>query len=230
MSSISSAASAALSSDSSEQDSKPSLSVNQTMLVLRISPDDGRTYRCSGMCAHLPSSPASVMCSVVDSLASPSAPHLEAAKPRSDLWPEFIRVVRDARPSWVVAENVPGIADEGIERVCGDLEAAGYSVWAFDTDTALPARQRGRHRIIWLAHSDDAVHPRLSIDAEVASLCEISGSRWQNDPAPVGMDDELSRRMDRFGQLGNALTPYFAEIIGRTIMSTQHPTSSERQP
>jgi DNA (cytosine-5)-methyltransferase 1 len=151
----------------------------------------------------------------------PCQPFSTASRGRKtaiDLWPEFIRIAREARPAWVVAENVPGIADEGIERVCRDLEGAGYSVWPFDTDTALPQRQRGRHRIIWLAYADDALHPRLAIDAEVAGVCEVSGSRWQNDPAPVGVDDELPGRMDRFRQLGNAFTPYFAEIIGRAIV------------
>lgn len=151
----------------------------------------------------------------------PCQPFSTASRGRKvavDLWPEFLRIVRDARPPWVVAENVPGIADEGIERVCGDLEAEGYSVWPFDVDTALPQRQRGRHRIIWLAHANDALHDRLALDAEVASVCEVSRPRWQNDPAPVGMDDVVSGRMDRFRQLGNAFTPYFAEIIGRAIV------------
>lgn len=151
----------------------------------------------------------------------PCQPFSTASRGRKtavDLWPEFARIVRSGRPRWVVAENVPGIGDEGIERVCSDLESAGYTVWPFDTDTALPTRQRGRHRILWLAYAYDPVHPRLAVDAQVARLCEVSGSRWQNDPAPVGMDDELSGRMDRFGQLGNAFTPYCAEIIGRMIL------------
>lgn len=152
----------------------------------------------------------------------PCQPFSTASRGRKraiDLWPEFARIVNSARPRWVVAENVPGIADAGIERVSGDLERAGYSVWPFDVDTALPQRQRGRHRIIWLAHSNDAVHPRFAIDAEVARLCEVSGRRWSNDSAPLGMDDVVSGRMDRFKQLGNALTPYIAELIGHLIVN-----------
>src|SRR5687768_15049612 len=70
-----------------------------------------------------------------------------------DLWPEGMRVVREGRPDWVVAENVPGIGHEGVDRVCSDLEDAGYTVWPFDLDTALPQRQRGRNRFVWLAHA-----------------------------------------------------------------------------
>ena len=48
------------------------------------------------------------------------------------LWPAMFRVVRDAHPTWVVAENVPGLLawDEGkiFEQVCLDLEGEGYEV------------------------------------------------------------------------------------------------------
>jgi DNA (cytosine-5)-methyltransferase 1 len=151
----------------------------------------------------------------------PCQPYSTASRGRKtavDRWPEYQRIIREGHPDWVAAENVPGIADDGIERVSRDLEKEGYSVWAFDADTALPQRQRGRHRIIWLAHANDAIHPRQPIDAEMARLRDLSGSRWKNDPPPVGMDDVVSGRMDRFRQLGNALTPYFAEILGRAIV------------
>lgn len=141
---------------------------------------------------------------------------------RADLWPEFIRIVRGARPSWVCAENVPGIGDDGIERVCGDLEEAGYHVWAFNLDTALPTRQRGRHRVIWLAHSNMEGQPRFSEHAEVAGLSALSRVCEADRPAPLGMDDELPGRMDRLRQLGNAITPVIAEAIGLTILGASN--------
>jgi DNA (cytosine-5)-methyltransferase 1 len=54
---------------------------------------------------------------------------------RSDdryLWPEMFRIICEARPRWVLAENVPNLlAIEGglvFDRVCSDLENEGYEV------------------------------------------------------------------------------------------------------
>ena len=48
------------------------------------------------------------------------------------LWPEMLAIIQSAQPTWVIAENVGGLAtwDEGmvLEQVCTDLEATGYEV------------------------------------------------------------------------------------------------------
>ena len=155
----------------------------------------------------------------------PCQPFSTAARGRNnaiDLWPEFIRIVRDAHPRWVLAENVPGILDAGIDRVCSDLEAQGYSVWSFNVDVALPQRQRGRHRIVWLAHADSEGEPRFALDAEVAGIPTLSGRSEADEPAPLGMDDELPGRMDRLHALGNAFPPIAGEFFGRVIMSASY--------
>ena len=150
----------------------------------------------------------------------PCQPFSTAARGRNnacDLWPEFLRIVQDGKPTWVVAENVPGIGDEGTERVCRDLEAEGFEVWPFDVDTALPTRQRGRMRRFWLAYANRDGEPRRSEHAKVAGIRPVSGPSWPNDAAPLGVDDGLPGRMDRLHMLGNAVTVNIAEAIGRVI-------------
>jgi len=48
---------------------------------------------------------------------------------RSGLWSHMARLVRECRPDWVVAENVPGLRGRGADPVMSELEAAGYACW-----------------------------------------------------------------------------------------------------
>jgi DNA (cytosine-5)-methyltransferase 1 len=42
------------------------------------------------------------------------------------LWPEMFRVIKESRPRWIIAENVPGIINLALDQVCDDLEGIGY--------------------------------------------------------------------------------------------------------
>jgi DNA (cytosine-5)-methyltransferase 1 len=44
------------------------------------------------------------------------------------LWPEMLRVIREARPAWIVGENVAGIVNMALDQVHVDLEAESYEV------------------------------------------------------------------------------------------------------
>jgi DNA (cytosine-5)-methyltransferase 1 len=43
------------------------------------------------------------------------------------LWPEMLRIIREARPDWVLAENVAGHVSMGLDEVLSDLENEGYT-------------------------------------------------------------------------------------------------------
>jgi len=85
----------------------------------------------------------------------PCQPHSVAGKRQAsaddrDLWPEFARVIREIRPRWVVAENVPGLLHSESGRffgaVLGDLAdmgyRAGWGVWGACDVGALHRRER----------------------------------------------------------------------------------------
>ena len=45
------------------------------------------------------------------------------------LWPHFARLIREIRPRWVLAENVPGLRTIAADLVLEDLEEQGYTCW-----------------------------------------------------------------------------------------------------
>jgi len=47
------------------------------------------------------------------------------------LWPEYLRLIREIRPAWVIAENVVGHVSMGLDQVLFDLENEGYACWTF---------------------------------------------------------------------------------------------------
>lgn len=77
---------------------------------------------------------------------------------RTGLWYEFARIIRELRPRWVLAENVPGLlsvdSGGGMGTVLRDLAESGYdAVW-----DCIPAAAFGaphlRYRVFIVAHAD----------------------------------------------------------------------------
>ena len=47
------------------------------------------------------------------------------------LWPEFFRIIGECQPDWVLAENVAGHINMGLDQVLADLESEGYTTQPF---------------------------------------------------------------------------------------------------
>jgi DNA (cytosine-5)-methyltransferase 1 len=75
--------------------------------------------------------------------------------PRSGLWRDMLRIVRQVAPQWVVIENVPALRARGLDQVLGALAALGYDAeWHCIPASAIGAPHR-RDRIWIVAHADD---------------------------------------------------------------------------
>lgn len=76
------------------------------------------------------------------------------------LWPQMYRAICEISPRWVVAENVRGILTQqgGVvfERVCSDLENAGYECQAFLIPACSVGAPHRRERVWFVAHRTDA--------------------------------------------------------------------------
>ena len=72
------------------------------------------------------------------------------------IWPQMFRVISEARPAWVLGENVPGIIPMELDNVLSDLEGIGYAARAFVIPAcAVDARHR-RDRVWIVARNSES--------------------------------------------------------------------------
>jgi DNA (cytosine-5)-methyltransferase 1 len=69
------------------------------------------------------------------------------------LWPEMCRVIREARPAWIIGENVAGIVNLALDTVCADLEAEGYEVEPIIIPACAVDAPHRRDRVWIVGHS-----------------------------------------------------------------------------
>ena len=105
------------------------------------------------------------------------------------LWPEMFRIIREARPTYVVAENVRGLLswNEGmvLDTVCADLEGEGYEVFPVVLPAASVNAPHRRDRI-WIVarNTDGGIESRDGKERTIsgqqntdsAGICSTAGS------------------------------------------------------
>lgn len=69
------------------------------------------------------------------------------------LWPEYLRIIQQARPRWVVGENVPGIIHMELDTVLSDLEREDYVCQTLIIPACALNAQHRRDRVWIVAHS-----------------------------------------------------------------------------
>lgn len=81
----------------------------------------------------------------------------KASEDERDLWSEFARIICEAKPRWVVAENVSGLlsseAGRYFGRVLGDLAALGYDAEWFVLPASAVGAPHRRERVFIVANA-----------------------------------------------------------------------------
>jgi len=159
------------------------------------------------------------------------------------LWPEMFRIIREARPTYVVAENVRGLIswNEGmvLDTVCADLEGEGYEVFPVVLPAASVNAPHRRDRV-WivatnangemLEHRNRKGTSGRSTHTPQRTESPYGPRTWETFPtvAPVcGGDDGLPARLDgitfpkwrreSIKAYGNAIVPQVAFQIFQAL-------------
>lgn len=160
------------------------------------------------------------------------------------LWPEMRRIVAQAKPTWVICENVFGHIALGLDEVLSDLEHLGYASQPFVVPSVAGGAPHRRERVYIVAHTaghgrDGGEKSRSARTSDVGRAerqdnsgnderrgglrlkvdrhGEAIGSRGIEPPA-LRVDAKLPRRVDRNRMIGNAIDPVIAYQLFQCIL------------
>jgi len=153
----------------------------------------------------------------------------EGSDDNRHLWPEMFRVIREIQPTWVIAENVPGLLtiENGVvfNQCILDLESAGYETQSFIIPAISVNAPHKRDRLWIIAYSDSRGLERtatLRRDSEYV----IGEDSTSENPLSIRCDSSIAeenaeKRGQREFSSGNA-----AEFSNE---DTSHSNETERQ-
>jgi len=144
------------------------------------------------------------------------------------LWPEMFRIIKEARPRWVLGENVAGIINMALDDVLSQLEGEGYTTGAVVLPACSLNAPHRRDRVWIVAHALRArpqekwLQQRKSKDLRHQASGEPCphgeyGNGWAFEPNVGRVANGIPNRTHRLKALGNAIVPQVAyEILKLT--------------
>lgn len=122
------------------------------------------------------------------------------------LWPEMLRVIQEAKPTWIIGENVAGIVNLALDQVCADLEGQGYEVEPIIVPACAVDAPHRRERVWILANANSYCDSRekRGVDAEKIRLSEENREEWSGGWMPSGTSQmEQGRKSSRIHDKAN---------------------------
>jgi DNA (cytosine-5)-methyltransferase 1 len=142
---------------------------------------------------------------------------------RSGLWSEYVRIIREVRPKFVVVENVGALLVRGIGRVLGDLAESGYDAeWDVLRASRFGAAHR-RERVFIVAYPAGIRLEGRVLSTVPQQLPRVGDKDYRftvTEPIGVGTDHGIPSYVDRVRACGNAVVPYVAQWIGRRLIES----------
>jgi DNA (cytosine-5)-methyltransferase 1 len=144
------------------------------------------------------------------------------------LWPEMHRIIRQARPRWIIAENVRGHVSLGFDSVASQLEDDGFTIWPFIVPACAVGAPHRRDRLwiianaqseSWLYKRREDLQTRLFDRASYEARKGEPG-QWISSPSRLcRVADGIPDRVESARVNGNAVAPQIPELIGRSILA-----------
>jgi DNA (cytosine-5)-methyltransferase 1 len=99
---------------------------------------------------------------------------------RSGLWHEYVRIIRELRPQYVIVENVSALLVRGLDVVLGELAESGYDAeWSMLSAADVGAPHL-RQRIFVVAHASGKRAGRIPRDVRQANGRSVRAVRGQS--------------------------------------------------
>ena len=133
------------------------------------------------------------------------------------VWPEYFRLIKELRPTWVIGENVSGHVKLGLDTVLENLESEGYSARTFSISASSIGANHQRERIwivansgcSWGSGSEFQRKNENEIKKENANQFERSSSSSQSD-----MVYSDSERLEKWESIGETFSQEYQTLIG----------------
>lgn len=156
---------------------------------------------------------------------------------RSGLWYEYLRIINEVKPSYVVIENSPNLRSYGLQDVLKGLWESGYDAEWYCLEAGQFGAPHVRERLFIVAYPIGTRGERLVTDGDLESIRQrrVCSSKdlqgvfkepfyrniWLGDSWPEPLlrreNDGLYRRVDRLKQIGNSVYPPIVQFIGECI-------------
>lgn len=148
---------------------------------------------------------------------------------------EFIRIVDELRPRLVLRENPSVVRADAVWpwwRFRAELERLDYAVLPFRLRACCVGADHRRERLFLLGELQESDSPRLERHERTQLAGTDNGRYYPDAPRPVEWDatsricgsaDGVRNRRQRLEGLGNGITTWQGEFIGRMIMEAATP-------
>jgi len=154
------------------------------------------------------------------------------------LWPEMLRIIKEAKPRWIIGENVTGIVNMELDNYVSDLEAEGYETRTFLLPACAVDAPHRRDRVWIVAYTecindDRSGYGSSSVCGKQSGQAKIQRcGEWLPEPSICELDDGLppglvryrgrvatgvKDRVNKLKALGNSIVPQCVQPIMECI-------------